>query len=307
MNGRTPGLTAILAVVWLFLLIIAAVGCGRAGVGGTTGETPTATEEQTRQETTSSGTTPEEATAREAPFTEVPAMSGGVEGAAYGIRGVEFGEGEGYERAVVSFGSGGEPAARVPAWSLSSPTGEGYARITFPDVDDTATTDGSFGGSVMDGYYVVRAPEEGLFVDLFATGAFLYRVTELPDPGRLAIDYKAASVPLEIPLPARSARTVLFSPREGEVMAGGGPLEVAGYSRSFEASNTVLLKDANGGVISRTTALSNDWAETWGYFETSLDVPPSEGPWTLLVGSESARDGSLQGVEVQIGYGTGRR
>src|SRR3712207_8397564 len=49
---------------------------------------------------------------------------------------------EGYERAIIDFGSGGAHASQVPAWSLSSPTGEGYARITFPDVETTSVSDG---------------------------------------------------------------------------------------------------------------------------------------------------------------------
>jgi hypothetical protein len=231
-------------------------------------------------------------------------MKGGSRGAADNIRGIRFGEQEGYEQAIIDFGSGGAPASRVPAWSLSSPTGEGYARITFPDVGATSVSDGVFGGSIMNNFYVVRAPDGGMFVDIFATGAFQYRVTELPDPGRLVIDYRPASVALGFPIPAQSGKTVLFEPREGEAITS--PLKVSGYSRNFEASNDITLRDSSGNVLSQDTALSNDWADTWGYFETSLEFPAFEGQATLRVGSGSPRDGSFEGVEVPVTYGGSR-
>jgi hypothetical protein len=230
-------------------------------------------------------------------------MSGGSEGAADSIQEIRFGKHEGYERAVIDFASEGAPASQVPVWSLSSPTGEGYARITFPDIDATSVTDGTFGGSIMDNFYVVRAPSEGMFVDIFATGAFQYRVIELSDPGRLVIDYRPANVDLSFPIPAQAERIVLFQPREGEAITS--PLRVSGYSRNFEASNTIILRDSSGNVLSQGTALSNDWAETWGYFEASLDFPAFEGQATLQVGNKSPRDDSFEGVQVPVTYGGG--
>ncbi len=294
-------------LIWAALLAVVLVaGCGQGSpkeqATESTESSSTVSEKEARQETTSE----EEVVggeAVEAPFTAAPEMSGGSEGAADRIRGVRFGEHEGYERAVIDFGSGGAPAARVPLWSLSSPTGEGYARITFPGVDDTSVSDGVFGGSILDNFYVVRAPDGGMFVDIFATGAFQYRVTELADPGRLVVDYRPASVDLGFPIPAQEERTVLFQPREGEAIRA--PLRVSGYSRNFEASNTIVLRDSGGNVLARETVLSNDWAETWGYFETSLEFPAFQGRATLQVGTESPRDGSFEGVEVPVTYGRG--
>jgi hypothetical protein len=291
---------------------VLATGCGQGSREeqgtGTTETTSTLSGDLDRQETTSEtprtparGDETAGGEATEAPFTAAPEVNGGLEGAADGIRGVRFGKHEGYERAVIDFGSGGAPASWVPAWSLSSPTGEGYARITFPDVRATSVSDGQFGGSILDNFYVVRAPGEGMFVDVFATGAFQYRTTELSDPGRLVIDYRPASVDLDFPIPAQANRMVLFEPRKGEAVTS--PLRVSGYSRNFEASNTVVLRDPSGNVLSRRTVLSNDWAETWGYFEAPLEFPAFEGLATLGVGAESARDGSFEGVEVPVSYG----
>jgi hypothetical protein len=296
------------AHIWVALLVLVlATGCGQDNQEErgteTTGNSPTTSESQARQETTSEETTAREGTTG-APFTAVPEMSGGAEEVADAILGVRFERSEGYERAIIDFGSGGAPASQVPAWSLSSPTGEGYARITFPDVEATSVSDGSLGGFILDNFYVVRAPGGGMFVDLLATGAFQYRVTELSDPGRLLIDYRPADVELGFPLPAQAERTVLFEPRVGE--AATNPLRISGYSRNFEASNTVMLRDSNGDVLLQTTVLSNDWLDAWGYFEASLEIPAFEGQAVFQVGTESPRDGSFEGAEVPITYGGGR-
>ena len=295
------------AAIWVAFLLTAvlAISCSQGSRGeqgtGTTDHSPaTAPNKQVQQEKT----TPEEQTAqRGATFTATPKMKGGVEGAADSIRGVRFGKHEGYERAVIDFGSEGAPSSRVPAWSLSSPTGEGYARITFPGIDATSETDGTFGGSILNNFYVVRAPGGSMFVDVFATGAFRYRVIELSDPGRLVLDYRPTNADLRFPIPAQAKKTVLFEPRQGESIAS--PLRVSGYSRNFEASNTIMLRASSGKVLSRRTVLSNDWTETWGYFEASLKFPAFEGPATLRIGSVSPRDGSFEGVEVPVTYGGG--
>jgi hypothetical protein len=241
--------------------------------------------------------------ASETSFTAAPEMSGGSQGAADSIQGVRFSKHEGYERAVIGFSSQGAPASQVPLWTLSSPIGEGYVRITFPGVDFTAATDGKFGGSILDNFYVVRAPGGGMFVDIFATGAFQYRVMELSDPGSLVVDYRPANVDLSFPMPARGQKTVLFQPRWREAIAS--PLRISGYSRNFEASNIITLTDSSGHVLSQSTVSSNDWTETWGYFETWLTVPIFQAQANLRVGSNSPRDGSFEGVEVPVTYGGG--
>jgi hypothetical protein len=280
------------------LLILLAAGCAQAGreeQGAGTAEESSGG--QTGHEKTSEdGTEP-----TEAPFTAAPDMSGGSEGPADGIRELTFERREGYERAIILFGSGGGLASGVPSWSLSSPEGEGYARVTFPNVEVTLDSDGGFGGTILDNFYVVRAPGGGLFVDLYATDAFQYRVTELSDPGRLVVDFRPATVDLSYPIPVQAQRTVVFEPRPREAITS--PLAVSGYSRNPEASNTIVLVDADGSVLARSTVLSNDWLDTWGYFESSLEFPAFEGTASLRVGGVSARDGSFEGAEVPITYG----
>ena len=292
--------------IWVALLAaVLSTGCSQANREeqgtGTTEHSSAAPERQAQHE---KKTTPEEETAqKEAPFTATPKMKGGLDGAADSIREVRFGNHEGYERAVIDFGSEGAPVSGVPVWSLSSPAGKGYARITFPDIDATSQTDGTFGGSILNNFYVVRAPAGGMFVDVFATGAFRYRVMELSDPGRLVLDYHPTNGDLRFPIPARAKKTVLFEPRQGEAITS--PLRVSGYSRNFEAHNTITLRSSSGKVLSQRTVLSNDWTETWGYFEASLKFPAVKGRATLRVGVASPRDGSFEGVEVPVTYGGG--
>lgn len=232
------------------------------------------------------------------PFVEEPEASGGTGHGADAILAVRYGVHEGYERVVVDLGVGDEPAGRVPDWSLGSSPAGGLLRLTFPSASATGVSDGALGEALLKRFYVVRAPEGGMFVDVFAREAFSYRVIELQNPARLAVDFKPSGEPLEEAPPAVGRSTVLVEPRAGDRV--DAPLTVSGYSRNFEASNTVILEDDHGKVLARRTVQANDWASTWGYFETTLDAPASGGKWTLRAGTESARDGDFEGVEVTI-------
>ncbi|HEX2729191.1 MAG TPA: Gmad2 immunoglobulin-like domain-containing protein, partial [Rubrobacteraceae bacterium] len=234
----------------------------------------------------------------EGPFTASPVASGGANLDADSILAVRHGDHDGYERVVVDFGTGAKPAGSVPEWTLDSPTGDGLLRVSFPSVSATRVSDGDLGEGILRDFHVVRGPEGGMFADFFATGAFTYRVRELIAPARLVVDFKSSEMPLGRPLPAEGGKTVLTQPREGELV--GSPLTVSGYSRNFEAANTIVLTDAGGEVVARKSVPANDWSVTWGYFEATLDAPSFSGQGTLRVGSGSARDGSFEGVEIPI-------
>ena len=242
-----------------------------------------------------------QAVANPGDFVASPEDSGGSGYAADSILGVRFGDHEGYERVVVDLGSGGEPTTGVPNWTLSSPTGDGRLKVSFPSVRSTQVSDGSLekaGAELLDSFYVVRGADGGMFVDFFAERAFYYRVIELPDPSRVAIDFKPSGADLDIPLPVRNGNTVLTQPRRGTSVTS--PITVSGYSRNPEASNTILLQGPEGKTLAQETVLSSDWSSTWGYFETSLDFQPFAGEGLLKVGAQSARDGSFQGVELPV-------
>jgi hypothetical protein len=144
----------------------------------------------------------------------------------------------------------------------------------------------------------VRAPEGGMFVDVLAREGFRYRVLELTGPARLVVDLQATDARPKEPPPARGGETVLVEPRPGARVSD--PLTVSGYSRNFEASNIIVLKSDGGEILARETVLANDWSSTWGYFEATLDLPPLPEKGTLSVGTESARDGSFEGVEIPV-------
>lgn len=231
-------------------------------------------------------------------FVEKPEASGGLHYGADSILAVRYGVHEDYERVVVDLGVGDEPAGKVPEWNLMRPPDGGLLRVTFPSVSATGIPDGPLGDALLDRFYVVRAPEGGMFVDVFARRAFSYRVIQLKNPARLVVDFKPAGKPSKVTSPAAGGRTVLLEPRSGARV--GGPLTVSGYSRNFEASNTAILQDERGKTLARQTVLANDWTSTWGYFETTLHAPAFHGEGTLQVGAQSARDGTFEGVEVPV-------
>jgi hypothetical protein len=232
------------------------------------------------------------------PFVARTEASGGSGYDADTVLGVRYGLHEDYERVVLDLGSGEEPAGTVPQWTLASPKGDGLLRVTLPSASATCVSDGKFGDGLLQSFHVVRAPEGGMFVDFFARKAFLYRVLELGDPARLVVDFKPTGASLEVPLPAEGGNTVLVEPRSKARISD--PLMVSGYSRNFEAANTITLTGSGGKVLVRRTVRSNDWSYTWGYFEATFDLPAFYGKGTLKVGTESARDGSFEGVEIPV-------
>jgi hypothetical protein len=235
---------------------------------------------------------------RDVPFVVGREASGGSSYEADTMLAVRHGLHEDYERMVVDLGTGEEPAETVPEWTLMSPAGDGLLRVTLPSMSATCVSDGTFGGALLESFHVVRAPDGGMFVDVFARRAFAYRVMELSDPARLVLDFKPLGAPLEVPLPAVGGDTVLMDPRAGTRIRA--PLTVSGYARNFEASNTVVLVGSDGEILVRQTVTGNDWSSTWGYFEATLDLPPFSGRGTLRVGTESARDGTFEGVEIPV-------
>ena len=300
-------LLALLAPI--VLLLAALVACsGPDSVDGSVAASADAASEEPR--TAAAASEAEEATVGVAarageegessgvPFVTRPKASEGSSYQADTVLAVRYGVHEGYERVVLDLGTGDEPAASVPQWTLMSSTGGGLLRVTLPSMSRTAVSDGTLGDSLLRSFYVVRAPEGGMFVDVLARKSFAYRVLELSDPARLVVDFRPEGSPLETSPPAVNGNTVLVEPRAGTRIRS--PLTVCGYSRNFEASNTIVLEDARERTVIHRTVLSNDWSSTWGYFETTLDLPSFGGDGTLRVGTESARDGSFEGVEVRV-------
>jgi hypothetical protein len=240
----------------------------------------------------------EDGTGAAGPFGSEPRTEGGSGFEAETLLAVRHGSRGGFERVVLDLGAGEEPAVAVPRWTLESPEGDGLLRVNLPSANATAVSDGGLGDRLLESFYVVRAPEGGMFVDLLARRGFRYRVLELTEPARLVVDFRPAGTRPEEPPPAEGGATVLVEPRPGAEISD--PLTVSGYSRNFEAANTIVLKSEGGETLVRETVIANDWSSTWGYFEATLKLPPLAERGTLSVGSRSARDGSFEGVEIPV-------
>lgn len=232
------------------------------------------------------------------PFGKEPRAEGGSGYEADTLLAVRHGTHGGFERVVMDLGAGEEPAGAVPRWTLDAPEDDGLLRVNLPSANATAVSDGGFGDGLLDNFHVVRGPEGGLFVDVLARKGFRYRVLELTKPARLVVDFRPAGARPKEPPPAEGGQTVLVEPRAGAGISD--PLTVSGYSRNFEAANTIVLTDKKGKALIRETVIANDWSSTWGYFEATLNLPSLPDKGTLKVGSGSARDGSFEGVEIPV-------
>jgi hypothetical protein len=235
------------------------------------------------------------------PFSRLTEASGGSGYDADTVLAVRYGLHGGYERTVIDLGTGWEPSGTIPEWTLASQEGEGLLRLTLPSASATGVSHGRFGDGLLESFHVVRAPDGGMFVDFFAREAFLYRVLEIEDPGRLVVDFKPKGGDLKMPLPAEGGDTVLVEPRSHASISD--PLTVNGYSRTSEAANTITLIDSGGKILLRRTVLCNDRGHTWGYFEATLDLPPFSGKGTLKVGTESANNGTFEGTKIPLWAG----
>ena len=231
--------------------------------------------------------------------------SGGSEGASDRIRSVEFEVHEGYERVIIDFGSNEGQATGIPRWSVEKPPQGGYLRLYLPGVASTQTAGEDLAGLVADAYYVVRKPEDRLFVDVLALGAFEYRVTELVETGELALDVRNAPGGLTCPA-VQAENTVVTRPCEAEEAAAGEPLAVEGYARDPEGSLSAVLFDEEGAPIASETIRAGDGDGAWGYFETAITAPSSyEGLATLRISDQDPGGGGTPGAEVPVFFGVG--
>jgi hypothetical protein len=93
------------------------------------------------------------------PFVAKTQTSGGSGYDADTVLAVRYEVNEDYERAVIDLGTGLEPAAPVPEWSLVSQEGNGLLRVSLPSASATCVSDGEFGDGLLKSYYAVHAPE----------------------------------------------------------------------------------------------------------------------------------------------------
>ncbi len=284
----------------LLIALALAVACGAGGEDSTS--TPGGSAEDSQEIKPVRGTgvedeaEPKDGDGGEDAFVASGESSGGEAGAADRIEDVRFQIFDGYERLIVDFG-GGDGRAGVPRWTVESPEEGGYVRLRFPGLRSTRVAHTDFVGSTLTELYVVRDRGGGLFADVFATHGFRYRVTELPEFGRLAVDLRGVPEEIRFP-PTTGDRSVVLQPREAEEVES--PIDVRGYARQFEGRVIVSLLDRERDVLASKTVRAADAAPAWGRFGATLEFSGYEGLATLRVGGRSAKDGSFVGTETEV-------
>lgn len=114
----------------------------------------------------------------------------------------------------------------------------------------------------LDGEPVEAIGGEGVIVD--------------PPIGRLAIEEQTPQILVESPLP-------------GDTVSS--PIVLRGTANVFEATVSLEVRDAADDVILETFTTATSGTGTRGTFSTSLELPDTEGPVTIVAFEASAEDG----------------
>lgn len=232
----------------------------------------------------------------DAPFGEEGILGsvGVSSGDARGIAGLRWVAHEGCERFIVDLATvDGAPAIAVGETTVAL-VEPGILRIQLPEtVTLTAVADNTFEGDLIERAYVVRDRAGSLFVDLLLASTIEARTSALESPARVVVDARLGSGEPE-GTPTIGESVVVTSPLAGEASY---PLQVAGYSRTFEANVVARIRD--GGEATELFTTATDYLETWGVFELEFGEGPL-GQVELFVGEADAADGSERGVTIPL-------
>ncbi|HDH03140.1 MAG TPA: hypothetical protein ENH15_02710 [Actinobacteria bacterium] len=136
-----------------------------------------------------------------------------------------------------------------------------------------------------------------MFVDLHLSESVGATAVELRNPARVAVELRPGGEPIQLGA-AIGTNIVITEPARRTVEY---PIVVRGYSRTFEA--TVLARlSAEGSAIDEYFTTAADWTVTWGEFVFEVPTGPG-GDLSLFVGEESAEDGELEGVTLELSAG----
>lgn len=186
----------------------------------------------------------------------------------------------------------GAPATTPPSVAVEFLPSGRILRIHL-GLDTTVLADQLVETSLVDRLYVVRALDGGMFVDLHLRSPAQARASVRNSPAALNVELQMGIQPFSGAATIGS-NVVVVEPAPGAET--GRTVGVRGYARTFEAN--VLVIATSDGATTETTTQAADWAETWGEFRTSIELPV--GPSSLFIGEESPEDGSLQGVTVLV-------
>jgi hypothetical protein len=205
---------------------------------------------------------------------------------------------EGCERFVIDLeAEGGAPAERAGTVTAELLRDLGVVRVGLRDfrMVDPDASDATFDGPLASAAFAVWSPEgPWVYVDVHLTDAAEARVTTLDQPARVVVDLRPGGPALPEPAP-RETRVVVLEPRPGPAAY---PLTVRGYARTFEANVVARMEHGGEEVFSDFTTASA-WADAWGDFSFTIEEGPS-GLVVLHVGEHSARDGTWEGVAVEL-------
>lgn len=144
--------------------------------------------------------------------------------------------------------------------------------------------------------YTVWGLDGAPFVDVHLRAPALGRVFLLQSPARVVVDVQPGGNPIRSGALGPRDGVILMTPRPD--VTHSYPLQITGYARTFEA-NVIARLRTQGVVQAETFTTAAAWAETWGEYAMTLEQGPV-GNVQLFVGSESARDGTEQGVYVDL-------
>lgn len=219
-------------------------------------------------------------------------------GDAAGVAGLRWGRHEGCERFVIDLAAGNDAPAATPGMvTADMMRGLGILRVHLREIDRVASdaTDATFDGPLARAAYVVRPPgDPGTWVDLHLGEPAEAAVLVLDEPARVVVDLRPGGGMLPAPAPIGD-RVVVLEPRPGRASY---PLVVIGYARTFEA-NVVARLERDGEDVVETFTTSTGWVDAWGHYTITIRNGP-RGPVRLHVGEYSARDGTWDGVAVDL-------
>lgn len=202
-------------------------------------------------------------------------------------------EAGGCERFMLEFETDeGAPATTPPSVAVEFLASGRILRIHL-GLDTTVLADQLVETTLVDRLYVVRALDSGMFVDLHLSSPALARAFVRNSPAALNVELHMGIQPFT-GATTIAENVVVLEPSPGAET--DRTVEVSGYARTFEG--TVVVIATSDGESSEHTTQAADWIETWGEFQTSLELPV--GPSSLFVGEEDPADGSLEGVTVVV-------
>lgn len=204
---------------------------------------------------------------------------------------------DGCERFVIDLEAGDQAADSVGPATVELLRQQGVVRVTLPGVRRVAqeATEHAFDGSLARGAYAVWAPDgRSTYVDVHLAAPAEASAAVLEDPARIVVDLRSGGEAMAGP-PLAGSRVVVLQPQAGEASY---PLQVVGYARTFE-SNVVARLQQDGRTVREVFTTATAWMEAWGHFSLTLESGPI-GAVELQVGEYSARDGTWEGVTVEL-------